>query len=36
VNEKKDYGDDNPENGKGEEDAAERLPESKRYPGPDA
>jgi hypothetical protein len=36
VDEKKDDGDDDPENGKSEEDATERLPESKRYPGPDA
>jgi hypothetical protein len=28
VDEEKDDGDDDPENGKGEEDAAERLPES--------
>jgi len=28
VDEKKDDGDDHPENGKSEEDAAERLPES--------
>jgi hypothetical protein len=30
VDEKKDDGDNDPENGKGEEDAAERPPESER------
>jgi hypothetical protein len=36
MDEKKDDGDDDPENGKGQQDATERLPENERCPGADA